>query len=293
MLPQGRCGEVVRKPRYRCSALIIVSLLALLSTVARSQTDSLLTSDLPIVLIDTYGQEIPDDPKITAFMGIIDHGPGMRNAVTDSANIYRGYIGIEVRGFTSQLFPKLQYGLELRDSTGASVSVGLLGMSSDADWVLSAGYNDKSLMRNDLAYALARHSGRYASQGRFCEVVLNGQYWGVYVLFEKLKRDKNRINVTKMATTDISGDKVTGGYIVEIDRTTLDPSEYWESPHLPPTSETDSITYQFVYPKAADLVPGQRSYIQSFISTFEGVGSGIRSIPMDRTRWGGIFWTCP
>ena len=117
---------------------ILLLFLILSSTLAYPQTDSLLNSDLPIVIIDTFGQEIPDDPKITAFMGIIDNGPGMRNALTDSANIYRGYIGIEIRGFSSQQFPKLQYGLELRDSTGADVSVGLLGMSSDADWVLSA-----------------------------------------------------------------------------------------------------------------------------------------------------------
>jgi hypothetical protein len=265
----GRMIRVSVETLYRGSALKIILLSVLLSCSARSQTDSILTSDLPIVLIDTFGQEIPDDPKITAFMGIIDRGPGMRNAITDTANIYRGYIGIEVRGFSSQRFPKLQYGIELRDSTGADVSVGLLGMSSDADWVLSAGYNDKTMMRNALAYALARRSGRYASQGRFCEVVLNGQYWGVYTLFEKLKRDKNRINVTKMATTDISGDKVTGGYIVQIDRVTMDSTEYWRSPYLPWTTEVESVAYQYVFPKAVDLAPQQRAYIQSFIGNFE------------------------
>ena len=254
----------------RCASVFVVSVLTVLyATPARSQTDPLLTSDLPIVIIDTYGQDIPDDPKITAFMGIIDHGPGVRNALTDSANVYRGYIGIEIRGFTSQEFPKLQYGIELRDSTGTDVSVGLLGMSSDADWVLSAAYNDKTLMRNALAYTLARRTGRYASQGRFCEVVLNGQYWGVYVLFEKLKRDKNRINVTKMATTDISGDKVTGGYVLQIDRPGLDSTEYWQSPYLPPLEKVEPITYLHVYPKTADLVPEQREYIRSYITAFE------------------------
>lgn len=252
-------------------SLILLFSIMLVSLSARSQSDSLLSSDLPLVFIDTFGQEIPDDPKITAFMGIIDNGPGMRNAPTDSANIYRGYIGIEIRGFSSQQFPKLQYGIELRDSTGADISVGLLGMSSDADWVLSAAYNDKTQMRNPLAYALARRSGRYASQGRFCEVFLNGQYWGTYVLFEKLKRDKNRINVTKMATTDISGDKVTGGYILQIDRSTADSSEFWASPFLPPADTTRPIIYQYVYPKPVDLVPEQRAYIRNLITTFEGV----------------------
>ncbi|MBK7259595.1 MAG: CotH kinase family protein [Ignavibacteriae bacterium] len=250
---------------------ILLLFLIGLSGLARSQSDSLLNSDLPIVIIDTFGQEIPDDPKITAFMGVIDNGPGMRNSLADSANRYRGYIGIEVRGYSSQQFPKLQYGIELRDSTGADVAVGLLGMSSDADWVLSAAYNDKTQMRNALAYALARRSGRYASQGRFCELVLNGQYWGTYVLFERLKRDKNRINVTKMATTDVAGDNVTGGYVVQVDRPTLDTTEFWASPVLPPADPTRPIIYQHVYPKPADLVPQQRAYIRSYITAFEAV----------------------
>lgn len=260
----------MRSPWLKAAASALF-LILLYSRPALSQSDTLISSDLPIVIIDTDGQEIPDDPKITAFMGIIDNGPGMRNALTDSAKIYRGYIGIEIRGFSSQQFPKLQYGIELRDSTGADVSVGLLGMSSDADWVLSAAYNDKTQIRNALAYTLARRSGRYASQGRFCELVLNGQYWGTYVLFEKLKRDKNRINVTKMATTDVSGDKVTGGYILQIDRATSDTTEYWNSPYLPPTDETRPIAYQYVYPKPEDLVPAQRAYIQSFVGSFESV----------------------
>lgn len=257
----------------RCCAALFVLLFLLLNSTAVSQTDTLISSDLPLVVIDTYGQEIPDDPKITAFMGVIDNGPGQRNYRTDSATAYRGYIGIEIRGFSSQQFPKLQYGIELRDSLGEDVSVPLLGMSSDADWVLSAGYNDKSLMRNALAYLLANRMGRYAARSRFVELILNGEYRGVYVLFEKLKRDKNRINVTKITTADVSGDKVTGGYILQIDRAGLDSTEYWYSPYLPPSTTNRPVSYTHEFPKPEDLVPAQREYIQSFITSFEGVMS--------------------
>ena len=60
-------------------------------------------------------------------------------------------------------------------------------MPADDDWVLYAGYNDKTLMRNVLAYETARRLGRYASRTRFVEVTLNGRYHGVYVLMEKLE----------------------------------------------------------------------------------------------------------
>ncbi|HTL80079.1 MAG TPA: spore coat protein CotH, partial [Bacteroidia bacterium] len=65
------------------------------------------SSNLPIVYISTNWQLIPDEPKITADMHIIDHGYNMINRVTDSTNwTYSGKIGIEHRGSISQLWPQ-------------------------------------------------------------------------------------------------------------------------------------------------------------------------------------------
>lgn len=171
------------------------------------------SSNLPIVIIDTYGQEIPDEPKILARMGIIDNGEGQRNHLHDPRNNYDGLIGIEVRGSTTRWFPKKQYAVETRDHFGNDSTVSLLGFPPEEDWILYAPYSDKSLMRNVLAYKLSNDLGRYASRTRFCELVLNGSYEGVYVLMEKIKRDRNRVNISKLLPTDIAGDAVTGGYI--------------------------------------------------------------------------------
>ncbi|MBI5806840.1 MAG: hypothetical protein HZA74_00425 [Ignavibacteriales bacterium] len=51
---------------------------------------TLTSSKLPIIIIDTNGQTIPDEPKITASMKIIDKGNGERNYVNDPANVYNG-----------------------------------------------------------------------------------------------------------------------------------------------------------------------------------------------------------
>ena len=67
---------------------------------------SLAASDLPIVVINTGGQGIPDDPKIMADMGIIWNGPGVRNHITDPFNHYAGKIGIERRGTSSASSPR-------------------------------------------------------------------------------------------------------------------------------------------------------------------------------------------
>ena len=95
-------------------------------------------------------------------------------------------------GSSSQQFPKKPYGIELRDSSGEnSVNAPLLGMPSESDWVLNATYNDKTLIREALTYDLNRQiSSVYTPRYRYCEVVLNGSYNGLYILFEKIKRDK-------------------------------------------------------------------------------------------------------
>ncbi len=106
---------------------------------------------------------------------------------------YDGRIAIERRGQSSQQFPKRSYALELRDARGEDRKVPLLGLPADGDWVLYAGYNDKTLMRNVVAYATARAIGRYAPRTRFVELHLNGRYHGVYVLTEKVELGGERV----------------------------------------------------------------------------------------------------
>ncbi|MCK6693656.1 MAG: CotH kinase family protein, partial [Thermoanaerobaculia bacterium] len=140
-------------------------------------------SHLPIVVINTNGQTIPDEPKITASLGIIWNGSGQKNRLSDPYNAYNGKVGIERRGASSQdIFPKVSYGMELRDNAGENNPVALLGMPEESDWSLISNYNDKSLIRDALAYNLAGRIMDYAPRCRFVEVVLNNDYLGVYLL---------------------------------------------------------------------------------------------------------------
>ncbi len=202
-------------------------------------------------------------------MGIIDNGPGIRNLLTDSFSGYDGKIGIETRGSSSEMFPKKQYAVETRDTSGNGLKVSLLGLPEESDWVLSAPYCDKSLIRDVVLYSLARKLGRYASRSRYCELVLNGDYVGVYILLEKIKRDKNRVNIAKMAEADTSGDALTGGYIVKIDKTEGSNIAGWYSGFSPFPGASQQIFYQFHYPKAEDLVWPQSGYVTRFIRDFE------------------------
>jgi hypothetical protein len=224
------------------------------------------SSNLPILIIDTGGRAIPDAPKITADLGIIDNGPGAINRVTDPRNGYDGTIGIEQRGSSSAQFPKKPYGFETRDSLGANLNAPLLGMPAENDWVLYCPFSDKTLIRNVLSFELSNAMGRYASRTRFCEVVINGDYKGVYVLMEKIKRDKNRVAVAELDADDTAGDSLTGGYIVKIDKGTGDSAAGWRS--------AGGLYYQYHYPKPEDIRPEQKAYIRDFIDGFEAAVSG-------------------
>lgn len=250
-------------------ALVLNAFTVCASAVPADSTGAFTSSNLPIVVIDTRGQYIPDEPKITAHMGIVDNGPGLRNLVTGPFNGYDGTIGIETRGSSSEQYPKKQYAVETRDSAGNDADASLLGLPAQSDWVLSAPYSDKSLMRDALLYALARSMGRYASRARFCEVVLNGQYVGVYVLFEKIKRDKNRVNISKMTAADTSGDGVTGGYIIKIDKIEGASTQGWNSNFPPYPGAPQRVLYQYHYPKFEDLTWPQRAFITSWMRDFE------------------------
>ncbi|MEO6038752.1 MAG: CotH kinase family protein, partial [Saprospiraceae bacterium] len=121
------------------------------------------SSDLPILLITTGGQTIIDDPKIEAQLRLIDNGPGQRNFVLQTTAAYEGPIGIELHGNSAQGFPKKSYNLETRDTAGQDRDTSLLGLSKASDFILTANFSDKTLMRNALTYDLARRTGEYAT----------------------------------------------------------------------------------------------------------------------------------
>ena len=232
---------------------------------------SFTSSNLPIVVINTNGQEILDEYKITADMGVIYNGGGVRNNLTDPYNNYNGKIGIEIRGSTSKQFPKKQYAVETRDNSGNDLDVSLLGFPSESDWILFAPYNDKSLMRDVLAYRIASDMGRYASRSKYCEVVLNGEYIGVYVLLEKVKRDANRVNIKKLEAPDTAGTALTGGYIIKIDKTDGENNDGWYSNYYPFSESQYKVFYQYHYPKPDEIVSQQKTYIQNKIFYFETI----------------------
>jgi hypothetical protein len=231
-------------------------------------------SSLPLVIINSGSGVIQQDVKSMVDMGIIDNGPGKMNFLTDDWNNYNGKAGIEIRGSSSTMFDKKNYGIELWKTAGDDTSFSLMGLPSESDWILHGPFSDKTLMRNYLAFALARDMGHYASRTRFCELFLNDQYQGVYVLIERIKRDSARVDIAKLLSTDVAGDQLTGGYIVKIDRSAGNYTDGWFSPYLGTGSEGTSPFFAYSYPQRDKITPGQKTYIKNKITAFENALHG-------------------
>lgn len=237
----------------------------LLGTVVslNSSAQTLTDSNLPIIIMDTHGQTIQDDPKIIVDLGIIDNGFGVRNYVIDPQNDYFGQVAIEIRGSTSQQYTKKSYGFETRDSLLNDTNVSLLQFPEENDWILYGAYPDKSLLRNTFAYYIFNRMGHYASRTKHVELVRNGSYRGVYELMEKIKRDDARVDIAKLTPADTVGDSLTGGYIIKIDKTTGSGTEFWYS------SFDTLVNFQYDYPEDSELVQVQKDYIQDYVYQFE------------------------
>ncbi len=249
--------------------LFLLSWLAFSVAARAQQPVAFSSSNLPIVVINTAGRTIVDDPKVDAYMGIISHGPGVRNRLTDVYTDYHNKIGIELRGSTSQSFPQKSYSIETRDVANVEHDTTLLGLPADNAWILYAPYDDKTCLRNVLSYDIANKTGHYASRTRFCELVLNGQYRGIYVLMEKIKRGGSRVSIgNKMLPADTAGNRLTGGYIFKLDKPTgSGGTAGWTSQRLSSGSKVISFLYE--YPKAADLQPRQARYLRAYVDSLE------------------------
>jgi hypothetical protein len=154
--------------------------------------------------------------------------------------------------------------------SGTNRNVSLLGLPEENDFVLNGPYGDKSLIRNVISYRLFEAMGHYAPRTRFFELVIDGDYRGLYVLTEKIKRDRNRVDMARITPLDTSALTITGGYLLRIDKTTgMSPVEYWESPIHPPIQGFSPVNCQYFDPKYDALLPGQRSYIRDHMEKVE------------------------
>lgn len=250
------------------------------------------TSNLPIIVVDSAGVNIdsassPGAPRPfrPVYTVVVERDPVTGLARIDDAPDFTGRGGMHVRGQSSSGFPKKQYAWETWNNEDEDKNVSILGMPSESDWILYAPYSDKTLMRNGIVYESARAlRGNFGGvRTRYVEVFFNSNggtvslndYRGVYVMMEKIKRDKERIDVEKLSDLVTDPALITGGYIFKKDK----------GPYSSPwNTATEGVPLDMHYPERPNTA--QFNYLRGYVNSMESAlhstnfgdpGSGYRA----------------
>ena len=265
--------------------LLLIALLSVTGVVSAAinfppdnKNVQLTSTNLPIVWMEVDGAIINREERITAHMKIIHNGDGQLNYGDTIAHPgqtidYEGYVALRYRGYSSFLSSdKKPYSFRPLDKPleegGTKKKVNILGMGKDNNWALLAPYSDKSMMRDLMAFEISRPWMEYTPQGRYCELFLDGIYYGVYILTEVVSKGKHRLDLDDPGE---AGDELTGGYIMEVDRE--EEGCYYSKYHPVNTFGTEFtnqyIHFQFKSPDLDEITESQRNYITGRIDEME------------------------
>ena len=207
-------------------------------------------TNLPTVTIHTLDGEIPYDKEheITSQLTIISE---------DGTNILSEPGSTRERGNFSRSFPKKPYRIKFEKKQNV-----LDAPAKAKKWTLINNYGDKTLMRNLLAFEVSRIVGMpYTPYGTPVDVLLNGEYKGCYQLCDQVQVHKDRVNITEMEATDIEGEALTGGYLIEMDAYANDEPVHFTSNNGTPVtikSPDDDV-----------IVMQQQNYIRNYFNDME------------------------
>ncbi len=219
-----------------------------------------LPAHLPVMLVDVGGRTIERDVEIPGTIVMIEKHDGTHTDLATAARSMTSPITFEGRGNFTWTLPKKGYSFELQDATGTDVERELLGLPAGSDFALYACYTDKTCLRSALVFAVAQELGTWSPRTRFVELYIDGTYRGLYMLFERIRRDKARVDIPKPATIEGAGD-LTGGYIIRNEGPGNGNGEDF--------TLTSKRIYTYHYPNPTNLTPAQSAYVRGAFQRFE------------------------
>lgn len=223
---------------------------------------------LPIIEINTNNQTIPgtDSVPTNEYINVefkVYDEKEKNNTFNNKPNIST-FAQVRYRGNSSLKFDKKGLRIKLIDQNGDPDNKKLLGMNSDNDFVLHGPYLDKTLLRNYLGYNITGEIMGYSPNVRFCEVFINNEYQGLYLLVETVKVKNDRVNITK-----IRDNSIATSYMLEIN-----PKDYLKKSELYLNNFTtytkiNPKNYFIQYPNSEKLNNEIINYIENDLSDFE------------------------
>lgn len=219
-----------------------------------------LPSVVPVLKINVNGATIQKDVEVPGTIQIFEQHDGTLMDLTTATPTYSGPIGFEGRGNFTWTLPKKGYAFELQDAMGAGVELPILGFPAGADFALYACYTDKTCLRNALVYALGQQLGRWSPRTRYVELFIDNQYMGLYMVWERVRRDGDRVALPRPAATSALGD-ITGGYIIR--------HEGGGKGGGADFTLMSNRVYTFHYPSETNITAEQRTYITGAFQQME------------------------
>ena len=195
-------------------------------------------SDINMVIDAILGQKLPPMPSYSGTVPVLFiNTEGHRNIVSREKEDYlqaewwldnmghkefqsigsaEAPLGTLIKGhgnYTWRNYPKKSYRLKLDDKQP------LMGMPKNRHFVLLAHYDDfLARMKNTMGFELSRRIGMaYTPAQEPVELVINGEYMGLYFLTEKIRTGKHRVNIEEQADYETDPERITGGWLLEID----------------------------------------------------------------------------
>ena len=236
---------------------------------------------VPVLRVDVGGQQIMKDIDVAGHIEVFEAHDGTLADLDAVAPTLSAPIAFQGRGNFTWTLPKKGYAFELQDAAGDGVDLTMLGFPPGSDFALYACYTDKTCMRNALVFALGQELGRWSPRTRFVELIIDGQYLGLYMVWERIRRDATRCDVDKPAKTAGEGD-VSGGYIVRHEGGGKGPETVDGVTYERDFSVESGLVYTYHYPGADKQSPEQTAYIQTYFQDFE---HAMAATPADHAAW--------
>jgi hypothetical protein len=230
-------------------------------------------SDLPYIILHNFGRGAwpASNPDMPGFVAVFEPGANGRSSMTNAAN-FTSRVGANIRGSSTQGYPKSSYAVEMWGEVDADTNKPLLGMPSESDWVFYAPNSfEPILIHNPYAHALSRQIGRYSPRTRWAEVYVNtgtgalssSHYMGLYAIEEKVKRSPDRIDIDRLEPEHTTAPQLTGGYVMKIDRSDADERVFYAA--------GQGLVYQD--PAGPDIQDqpqrqAQEDYLSNYLDTF-------------------------
>ena len=232
------------------------------------------SSDLPLVIVNTFGTQIINDSFRPGYLSVIDPAASMdgRSRLLDGPQ-FSGDASFKVRGSSTSRRAKASFSVEIRDERDQDRDVDILDFPKESDFVLYGAFEfDRALMRNAFMYEMSNEAGRYAARTRFCEVFVNRtddpvsqtHYLGVYSMIEKVERGEGRVDVKRLDPEDAVEPEISGGYLFKIDR--LDPGDSGFS--------AGGQGFGHVDPKEEEITLVQKEWLVDYIDAFAAALDG-------------------